>query len=192
MILASTSPRRKEILENFGFSLKILTKDVEEISEEQIIENKIMNIAKKKAMSIAVDYQNENVVGADTVVIIDNKILGKPKNEKDAYNMLKNLSARTHKVITAFSYINLKENKIYTDFDITKVYFRELSDEDINWYIKTGEPFDKAGAYGIQGKGAFLVEKIEGDFFNVMGFPLGKFLRFLRKLKIGLNEIEKI
>lgn len=192
MILASASPRRREILENFGFSLKVIIKNIEEISNEKQVEKKIMDIAQKKAMAVAVDFSNKNVVAADTVVVLNNEILGKPKDEKEAYKMLKKLSGKNHNVITAYSYINLKENKIYTDYDITKVFFKELTEKDIEWYIKTKEPFDKAGAYGIQGKGAFLVEKIEGDFFNVMGFPLGKFIRFLQEIGINLNDIEKI
>lgn len=192
MILASASPRRKEILENFGFSLNVVVKNIDETSEETKIEDKIMDIANKKVMEVAKEHRDENVVGSDTVVVVDNKILGKPKDKTEAYNMLKMLSGREHKVITAFSYVNIGKKLFYKDYDTTKVFFKELSDEEIEWYIKTGEPFDKAGAYGIQGKGAFLVLKIEGDFFNVMGFPLGKFVRFLNDAGVSLNEIEKI
>lgn len=192
MILASASPRRKEILENFGFSFKTIVKNIDETSDKTHAEEKILEIAEKKAKAVAIDFPNENVVGADTVVVIDGKILGKPKNEKEAFSMLKSLSGRSHEVITAFSFININKNISYGDYEITKVYFKNLTDNEINWYINTKEPMDKAGAYGIQGKGAFFVEKIEGDFFSVMGFPLGKFVRFLNKTGFNLNDLEKI
>ena len=192
MILASASPRRKEILENFGFSFKTIVKNIDETSDKTHAEEKILEIAEKKARAAAIDFPNENVVGADTVVVVDGKILGKPKNKEEAFSMLKSLSGRSHEVITAFSFININKNISYSDYEITKVYFKNLTDDEINWYINTKEPMDKAGAYGIQGKGAFFVEKIEGDFFSVMGFPLGKFVRFLNKTGFNLNDLEKI
>ena len=192
MILASASPRRKEILENFGFSFKTIVKNIDETSDKTRAEEKILEIAEKKARATAIDLPDENIVGADTVVVVDGKILGKPKDEKEAFSMLKSLSGRSHEVITAFSFININKNISYSDYEITKVYFKNLTDDEINWYINTKEPMDKAGAYGIQGKGAFFVEKIEGDFFSVMGFPLGKFVRFLNKTGFNLNDLEKI
>lgn len=192
MILASASPRRKEILENFGFSFKTIVKNIDETSDKTRAEEKILEIAEKKARAAAIDFPDENIVGADTVVVVDGKILGKPKDEKEAFSMLKSLSGRSHEVITAFSFININKNISYSDYEITKVYFKNLTDDEINWYINTKEPMDKAGAYGIQRKGAFFVEKIEGDFFSVMGFPLGKFVRFLNKTGFNLNNLEKI
>lgn len=192
MILASASPRRKEILENFGFSFKTIVKNIDETSDKTRAEEKILEIAEKKARAAAIDFPDENIVGADTVVVVDGKILGKPKDEKEVFSMLKSLSGRSHEVITAFSFININKNISYSDYEITKVYFKNLTDDEINWYINTKEPMDKAGAYGIQGKGAFFVEKIEGDFFSVMGFPLGKFVRFLNKTGFNLNNLEKI
>ena len=192
MILASASPRRKEILENFGFSFKTIVKNIDETSDKTRAEEKILEIAEKKAKAAAIDFPDENVIGADTVVVVDGKILGKPKDKKEAFSMLKSLSGRSHEVITAFSFININKNISYSDYEITKVYFKNLTDDEINWYINTKEPMDKAGAYGIQGKGAFFVEKIEGDFFSVMGFPLGKFVRFLNKTDFNLNDLEKI
>lgn len=192
MILASASPRRKEILENFGFSFKTIVKNIDETSDKTRAEEKILEIAEKKAKAAAIDFPDENVIGADTVVVVDGKILGKPKDKKEAFSMLKSLSGRNHEVITAFSFININKNISYSDYEITKVYFKNLTDDEINWYINTKEPMDKAGAYGIQGKGAFFVEKIEGDFFSVMGFPLGKFVRFLNKTGFNLNDLEKI
>lgn len=192
MMLASASPRRKEILENFGFSFKTIVKNIDEISNKSTAVEKIKDIAEKKAKAVAEDFPNEYVVGADTAVVVDGKILGKPHNRLEAFNMLKSLSGKSHEVITAFSFINLTEKILYSDCEVTKVYFKTLTDDEINWYIDTKEPMDKAGAYGIQGKGAFFVEKIEGDFFSVMGFPLGKFIRFLSSAGFDLNNLEKI
>lgn len=192
MILASNSPRRKEILENFGFSLKTVSKNIDEISSKEEIKEKIMDIAQQKTMAAAKDYPDENVVGADTVVVIDGKILGKPKDETEAFEMLKSLSGKSHDVITAYSFVNLKKNIFLNDAEVTKVFFKNLSDEEINWYISTKEPMDKAGAYGIQGKGAYFVEKIEGDFFSVMGFPLGRFLRRLTEVGMDLDNLENL
>lgn len=192
MILASKSPRRKEILENFGFNLQIKTKEIEEVSSKENIIEKIKDISNKKAYEVANENKDDFIVSADTIVSINNKILGKPKNQEDVYNMLRELSGKSHEVITAFSIININKNIYYSDAEITKVFFNEITDAEIKWYIETNEPFDKAGSYGIQGKGALFVNKIEGDFFSVMGFPLGKFLRSLKKLNIDLNCLEKL
>ena len=123
MILASASPRRKEILENFGFSFKTIVKNIDETSDKTRAEEKILEIAEKKARAAAIDFPDENVIGADTVVVVDGKILGKPKDEKEAFSMLKSLSGRSHEVITAFSFININKNISYSDYEITKVYF---------------------------------------------------------------------
>ena len=151
-----------------------------------------MDIARKKTMAVAKMHPDEFVVGADTIVEVDGKIIGKPKNEDDAFNTLKILSGREHNVITAYSLINLSKKIDITDYDITKVSFRELSDNMIKWYISTNEPMDKAGSYGIQGKGAVFVNGINGDFFSVMGFPIGKFVEKISQLGIELKEIENI
>lgn len=192
MILASSSPRRKEILENFGFSLKIFTKNIEEISDKKDIKEKIKDIAQKKVIAVASDFPNEYVVGADTVVVVDNSILGKPHSREEAFNMLKSLSGREHEVITAYSFVNISKNISFCDVDVTKVTFKKLTDEEINWYIDTKEHIDKAGAYGIQGKGSYFVENINGDFFTVMGFPLGKFVRHLKNIGINLKDLENL
>ncbi len=176
MILASKSPRRKEILENIGINIKIEIPDIEEISNKESIKEKIEDIAYKKCIEIATRRKNEYVVAADTVVVIDNEILGKPVSEKNAREMLLKLSDREHDVITGFCMVNMEKNIVINSSDTTKVKFKKISEEELDWYISTRESFDKAGAYGIQGNGAVLVEGIVGDFFNVMGFPLHKFL----------------
>ena len=192
MILASNSPRRKEILENFGFNLKVITKNIEEVSDEKDIIKRIEDIARKKVLAVAEVYPNEFVVGADTVVVVDDKILGKPKDKKDIYEMLHSLSGKSHKVITSFSFVNISKNISISDSEVSEVYFKNITDEEISWYIDTKEPFDKAGSYGIQGKGSYFVERIDGDFFAVMGFPIGKFVRTLVKNNISLDDIKKL
>ncbi|MGX6591562.1 Maf family protein [Cetobacterium ceti] len=192
MILASKSPRRKEILEKFDFNLKIITKEIEEVSDRSGVIDKILDISRKKVMTVAMDYKNEFVVGADTVVELDGEILGKPKDKEMAFQMLKKLSGRKHRVITAYWIVNIEKEIQISNYDITDVYFHQLKDDEIEWYINTGEPMDKAGAYGIQDKGSLFVEKIDGDFFTVMGFPIGKFVKDLNKMGISLNKIKSI
>ncbi|MCQ9625475.1 septum formation protein Maf [Cetobacterium somerae] len=192
MILASKSPRRKEILAQLGFQLQIKSKDIEEISDKVEIVEQIKDISLKKVMAVAVENPKEFVVGADTVVVIDGKILGKPKSEMDAEKMLKSLSGKSHEVITAYTLINLEKNIKITNSVESTVYFKQISDEEIEWYIKSGEPMDKAGAYGIQGLGSIFVDKIDGDFFAIMGFPINHFIKTLNNLKIPIESLNKI
>lgn len=192
MILASKSPRRKEILENFGFVFKVEVPEIEEISSKKGIKEQIEDISRKKAVAIGKVFRNDYVVAADTVVVIGGEILGKPRDVDQAKNMLKTLSGKVHKVITAYSFYNLEKNIDLTRSIETEVKFRDLTDGIIEWYIASGEPMDKAGAYGIQGKGAVLVENINGDFFSVMGFPIGDFIENIQKNGIGLNEIKSL
>lgn len=192
MILASKSPRRKEILENMGFSIEIISKDIEEVSGKEEVTEKIKDIAYKKVMAVAKEYTAEYVVGADTIVEVDGEILGKPRDKAEACQMLEKLSGRSHNVVTAFSLINIEKGISVKECSTTKVYFKNLTREDIEWYISTEEPMDKAGAYGIQGKGSAFVERIEGDFFTVMGFPIQKFIEILKSLGIELKDIERI
>lgn len=193
MILASKSPRRKEILESLGIKIEIDIPDIEEVSDKDGIREKIEEIALKKCIAVAERRKSEYVTAADTVVVIDNEILGKPVSEKNARDMLMMLSGREHEVITGFCMINLEKNIIINSSDSTVVKFKEITEDELNWYISTRESFDKAGAYGIQGNGAVLVEGIKGDFFNVMGFPLHKFIKETEeKTGLKLNEILKL
>ncbi|MGL4652394.1 MAG: Maf family protein [Cetobacterium sp.] len=192
MILASKSPRRKEILEGLGFQLKIKTKDIEEISNKESVVDQIKDISRKKVIAVAEENRDEYVVGADTVVEIDGIILGKPQNENDAKKMLKSLSGRDHRVITAYSIINLQKNIDITNSVESRVYFKNISEEEIKWYIDSREPMDKAGAYGIQGLGSIFVDKIDGDFFAIMGFPINHFIKTLNNLGITIESLNKI
>ena len=192
MILASNSKRRQEILKDAGFNFKIITSDIEEISDKKIITEKILDIAEKKLEQIAKDNKNEFILAADTVVELNERIFGKPKNREEAFKFLKALSGNIHKVITAYVFKNISKNILIKEVVTSEVKFLELDDEIINWYLDTGEPFDKAGAYGIQGKGRALVEKINGDFYSIMGFPISNFLENLRKIGYKISQIDKI
>ena len=192
MILASNSKRRQEILRDMGFKFKVLTSDIEEISDKEEISEMILDIAEKKLDKIAKENTSEFVLAADTVVELEGRVFGKPKSREEAESFLKILSGKTHKVITAYVLKNISKNIIIKDVVISKVKFFDLDDETINWYLDTSEPFDKAGAYGIQGKGRVLVEKIEGDYFAIMGFPISNFLKNLRKNGYNISQIDRI
>lgn len=178
LILASGSPRRNELLKIAGLEFDIIVADVDEkIIDGATPQEAVMSLALQKAQAVAKDHKQSIVIGADTVVVRDGEILGKPKNEADAFDMLRSLSGRTHTVCTGVALIKGAENKNFCE--ATEVEFYELSDEEIKAYIKTGEPMDKAGAYGIQGKGCVLVKQIVGDYFNVVGLPVSKVYREL-------------
>ena len=171
LILASKSPRRQELLKFITDDFIIQTADVDENLPEGISPaDAVLYLSKIKAEPFR--SEENTVIGADTVVAIDGAILGKPADENDARNMLKRLSNKVHSVFTGVTIIKGKKEKSF--FVETKVKFLALTDEMIEAYIKTGEPFDKAGAYGIQGFGCLLVEKIDGDYFNVVGLPVSK------------------
>lgn len=192
MILASNSKRRQEILRDMGFNFKVLTADIEEISDKKEISEMILDIAEKKLDKIAKENINEFVLAADTVVELEGRIFGKPKSREEAESFLKTLSGKTHKVITAYVFKNISKNIVIKDVVISKVKFYDLDDETIKWYLDTSEPFDKAGAYGIQGQGRVLVEKIKGDYFAIMGFPVSNFLKNLRKNGYKISQIDRI
>ena len=192
MILASNSKRRQEILKDAGFNFKVITSNIKEISDKKIITEKVLDIAEKKLEQIAKDNKNEFILAADTVVELNGKIFGKPKDMEEAFSFLKTLSGNTHKVITAYVFKNISKNILIKEVVISEVKFLELDNEIINWYLGTAEPFDKAGAYGIQGYGRILVEKINGDYYSIMGFPISNFLESLRKIGYKISQIDKI
>ena len=181
IILASSSPRRKELLTTAGVEFEIHVRDVDEtITEGTLPEEAAKKTAVKKAAAVAEDYADCVVIGADTIVVANGKILGKPKDEADAKAMLSMLSGIEHEVITGVCII--RDGKPETFAQISKVKFYDLTDEEISAYVATKEPMDKAGAYGIQGLGCRLVERIEGDYFNIVGLPVAEVVRRLRSL----------
>ena len=175
IILASKSPRRREILENTKVRFSVKESQVDEvIKADESPKETVMRLAYEKALDVANNNKESLVIGADTIVVINDRILGKPKNEEDAYNMVKLLSGKTHCVITGFALINLSLNKKVIDCEGSQVTFKELSEECIKDYLNTKESLDKAGAYGIQGYGGLLVNNIQGDYFNIVGLPISK------------------
>lgn len=180
IILASASPRRKELLGQIGLKFDVVEPDVDETNSLNLgADELVQHLACKKAINAANKIVNMTrmegalVIGADTVVVKDG-ILGKPRNEDEAFCMLKKLQGDWHEVITGLAVVDTVTNKSISGFETTRVKMKELSDRAINAYISSKEPLDKAGAYGIQGLGAVLVEKIEGCYFNVVGLPLAK------------------
>ena len=186
IILASASPQRKELLAMAGFTFKVMPANVDEtadpsLSPEQLVEF----LSKKKAQHI----YDQNIweapaiiVGADTVVSIDNQILGKPSSPEEAFEMLTQLQGRAHVVYTGVTLIPTGGQAAKSFVESAQVFMRRLSPQEIHEYIATGEPSDKAGSYGIQKKGALLIEKVNGDYFTVVGFPLCRFNLALRGL----------
>ena len=179
IILASASPRRSELMTLAGFRFDVICADIDEIVPEKAMPQEVvMSLALQKAQAVAKDHRKSAVVGSDTVVALDGKILGKPRSEKEAVEMLRSLSGRIHKVYTGVAIIC--GEKVTSFFEETEVEFYPLTDQEILDYVATGEPMDKAGAYGIQGRGAVLVKRINGDYFNVMGLPISKVYRELK------------
>lgn len=180
IILASASPRRRELLAQAGFEFEVVTSDVDEVVDPSLTPDKlVMSLARQKAQAVAQNRADCAVIGSDTVVVLDGKVLGKPRDEADAVRMLESLSGRKHEVYTGVCIAFAGETHCF--FERTSVNFCELDGEQIKAYVATGEPMDKAGAYGIQGKGCVLVEGIEGDYFNVVGFPVSRFCREYKK-----------
>lgn len=183
LILASNSPRRKQLLEQVNISFSVLPSEVDEVYDR--LQNPIEIVkflAEKKAHSIYEQNSDAVVIGSDTLVVLNGVILGKPIDENDAREMLKQLSGRTHSVITGVAIMS--SEKQVTFAVETFVTFYELCDEEIEYYVQTMEPLDKAGAYGIQGIGAFLVKELKGDYFSVVGLPIARVVRELAQFGI--------
>ena len=182
LILSSGSPRRKALLKDLGLRLKIVPADVREIprpKEDPVLFSRRM--AEEKTEIVSSLYPEQWVLGADTVVVLGKKILGKPKDSQEARRFLRLLSGETHRVITGFCLKNRALNRTLIQSVSTRVSFKSLSLEEIDWYVRTGEPLDKAGAYAIQGKGAFCVKRIQGSYTNVVGLPVWELLEALEK-----------
>lgn len=181
LILASASPRRSALLSQIGLTFEIFPCEIEEPTPDNNLspEKATRKLAKLKARVVAERFTDGIVIGADTLVLHKKELLGKPKNKADAKLMLSRLSGKSHKVITGVSLINVKKQTESNWAEITKVYFRNLSSTEIDNYIQSGEAKDKAGAYGIQGRAAAFVKRIDGCYFNVVGLPLASLVERL-------------
>ena len=181
IVLASKSPRRKELLKIIFDDFVIMPDDSPEDADKNLLPGDyVMKLATDKCLNVAKNYSDDYIViGADTVVVKDSQILGKPSSKDDACRMLKMLSDSVHSVYTGVCVSMKKTGKTISFYEKTDVYFNKISESEILNYVETGEPMDKAGAYGIQGKGSVLVKGIVGDYFNVMGLPVAETARFL-------------
>ena len=172
LVLASGSPRRAEILERAGWPHEIIVAGIDEtLWPEEEAAAYVQRLARSKAERVAGDLSEGLVLGADTTVVVADQILGQPVDEADASRMLTLLNAKWHEVLTGVALVRVG-GEARVAYETTRVRFAEMSADEIDWYIRTGEPFGKAGAYGIQGKASLFIEEIEGDYFNIMGLPI--------------------
>ena len=188
LILASASPRRKALLSLFGIPFTVRAADIDETMDpEKPPFNEVARVSRSKALAVS-RGEEDVVIAADTIVVCQGKVLGKPHSEAEAAEMLRALSGRSHRVLTGVTVMGSEGTM--THCEETEVYFRPLTEEEIQWYVGTGEPMDKAGAYGIQGYAAMFIEKIHGDYYNVMGLPVCRVGLMLRQAGIPLLGAE--
>jgi len=194
IILASKSPRRRYLLQQAGLSFSVVPSGIDEKSVPKAPpEIYVKLLSEAKADDISNTYPDKWIIGADTIVLKDDKILGKPVSRDDARSMLKQLSGQIHHVLTGYAICCRTKDRKFSETIKTEVQFKNLTDEEIEWYIHTKEPFDKAGAYAIQGLGTFLVKRINGSYTNVVGLPVCEVIEFFIKegllgLSVGENK----
>ena len=190
IILASASPRRRYLLELIGIRHKVIKPEINE--EDQDVDDPaehVLKLSHLKAHQVAQRVESGIVVGADTIVVFRGEILGKPRDQHEAISMLGRLAGRWHEVYTGLTVIETQSHKMAQGYERTRVKMRKLTPEEIQAYVATGEPMDKAGSYGIQGIGAGIVEKVYGCYFNVVGLPIVRLLSLLREIEEG-REVE--
>lgn len=189
IILASKSPRRKHLLENIGLKFKIVPSDInEDLIPLSSPRKYAENLSKEKAKKVAQKYKDAIIIGADSIVIFKGEIIGKPKSMKNAKEILRKLSGQKHLVITGFTVLDSKAGKSITKSVLSYVFFKPLSEKEIDAYVKSKEPMGKAGAYAIQEKAGMFIEKVEGDFFNVFGLPIFALCKTLQEFGININR----
>ncbi|TCT14973.1 septum formation protein [Natranaerovirga pectinivora] len=192
IVLASKSPRRKEILQSLKIPFQTITSDFDEsICDIKEPSSLVKNLSQGKAESV-MDLLKEPslVIGSDTIVVFNNMILGKPKNEEEAFEFISMLEGKKHEVYSGIAIVDTESDNVYVNYEKTNVYMRHIKETEIQSYIKSGEPMDKAGAYGIQGIGSVFIERIEGDFYSVMGFPILKLYEGLNSFDINLFDFQ--
>ncbi len=190
LILASASPRRKELLKLVGLNFEIKPSNVREtfLKGETPVEH-VLRLSEEKALSVSVDNPDVWVLGADTIVIINGEVLGKPAVADEARKMLRKLSGRKHKVITGFCLTRKDTDEMIKNTVESSVVFKEISEGEIDWYVRKKEPYDKAGGYAVQGIGAFFIKEIQGSYTNVVGLPLCEVMEALKK--VGATKFSK-
>lgn len=186
IILASASPRRSELMNQLGLDFQVIPSDISEVIPKTSASpgDLVTKLALHKASNVAGKLKKGLVIGADTLVVLENTIFGKPSGPGEAVKMLTELSGKTHSVYTGIAIIQVGAGRTETGYCETKVKFKPVSPAEIQSYVATGEPLDKAGAYGIQGKGGVLVEGIEGCYFNIVGLPISKLADMLQKFQV--------
>jgi septum formation protein len=183
LILASRSPRRYELLKQVGLDFDVIPSRIEEsFVKEESPKKHVLRLAEAKALDVGSQYPDRWVIAADTIVYIDHSILGKPKNREETMKMLRRLSGKEHCVLTGFSVQHLQKGRSDQQAVQTAVKVKRLTPDEMEWYIQTGEPFDKAGGYAIQGIGCFMIESIKGSYTNVVGLPLCELIEMLNRL----------
>ncbi len=189
LVLASRSPRRSDILKQLGLQFTSQPSEVDETELDNLVApmDLVMDLAFRKALKVSQSLIEGIVIGADTVVVINGRILGKPHSKEEAREMLSGLSGKEHSVFTGLALLEVPSGRKLVSFAETKVQFRSLEKIEIENYVATGEPLDKAGAYGIQGKGAILVEKINGCYYNVVGLPVAKLVNMLKEFGVSIG-----
>jgi septum formation protein len=202
LILASGSPRRQELIRLLGLPVEVVPSNVDEDTPaDWTPEQIVLGLSRRKALSVKEQIAGQAlgssiIVGSDTIVVLENEVMGKPAGTEDAIRMLRRLAGRTHEVYTGVTCVRIEDGntmisdqpEVIVGHSVSKVTFTQMSDDEIMAYIKTGEPFDKAGSYGVQGFGAVFIEKIEGDFYSIMGLPLNLLYQMLLKLGVRIFE----
>ncbi|UOF90158.1 Maf family protein [Fodinisporobacter ferrooxydans] len=192
IILASGSPRRRELLEQLGLSFDVITSDVAEQFDPEMPPAEVVQfLADKKGAAVANSIKHGLVIAADTIVVIDEQILGKPDSVSSAKQMLRRLAGRTHTVYSGIAVIDAETMNKKISYRSTVVHMRELSDEEIDVYVESGEPMDKAGAYAIQGIGSTLVTSVEGCYFTVVGLPMSLLAELLWEFGVNVLAVHK-
>ena len=187
IILASASPRRKELLEKIGLKFEVEPSNYAEDMHSKLRPDELAkSISLGKAKVVASKHKNAIVIAADTFIVFRGKIMGKPNTEAEARKMLMRLRGKSHSVITGFTILDTDRNKVLTKSVETIIHIKKLTSEEIDAYVRSKEPLDKAGAYAIQGLGSVIVERIEGDYFNVMGLPLSALAESLKEFEIHI------
>ncbi len=182
-ILASASPRRRELLKSMGFDFTVTPSGVDErFLEGESVGEHVLRLSREKALAVACNNPESWVLGADTIVIIDGEVLGKPGSKEEARKMILRLSGREHRVLTGFSVVRTSANVVRSDLVESSVFFKEVSRDELEWYIDTEEPYDKAGGYAVQGKAASFVKEIRGSHTNVIGLPLSEVVAALKEV----------
>jgi len=189
IILASASPRRREILKATGIQFIVDHAECDESLHSFKDPHRLSKeISARKAAAVALKHPDAIIIAADTFIVFKNELMGKPHTDKEALRMLLQLNGKKHSVITGFTVFDTSKQKKSSGSVETKVFFNKMTYDELKAYVKTGEPLDKAGAYAIQGRGAFLVKKIEGDYLNVVGLPLCELLKTLKKFGITIQN----